>query len=1769
RSVTISGPVASIAEFAADAKGKRIALKRLDLDYPFHCALVDPIRDPLMASLKDLAPGKTRLPLVSTVTGEVVAGPELDGTYWWANVRQPVLFRPAVKTLLDQHKIFLEIGPRPVLTGYLSDAARSDDKRAAVLPSFKEGEDRSDPVEAIVRAALAHGARVDDSAVFGPKVASPRLLPAYPWQHCEYRKQMTSEQVRLLEAREHALLGDQLRDDDVSWRMVHDARRLPFLADHKVEDAVVFPAAGFVEMLLGAGRHLHPDAPLEIRDLDIYAPLVLDAQSQREVRTREIAPATFVIESRARLSGEPFMPHVKATLGKAPAAPEQALPATLPDDAEVVPAARLYEMTAAFGLPYGPIFRRASQVTLCGDDKAHVRLAAADPSTARYNFVLDPTLFDSCFHALFAFLDGRTVEENMSVLPVRLGRLVLKDGAGAPTAADIDIRRLGTGVLEADFVLFDAERTVIGRATGLRFQAVPLGRRAGGTTLYAAPYVARISRAAEPSTVAADWPTTLASSPAAQDAQDPDTAEPTETALLIEAGVQAAAAEVLGPWLSEPTAVASLVEAGRLDRSAIPLAMRLLLALEASGQAEEVDGNWCLTGEAIALDDVVALLVAEHPGRLAETALLAALPQVLSHALENGLGDELPFAEPLLHQLATDAPYAAPMHEALLAALKDFFAATGGVAVRVGVVGASHFGFIRQIASAIDPQRIRLTVTDREPAALERLALNVEAGPGVEFVPFDTVLTDRHPYDVVVVAPTIESPRLDGLLKFLKPGGRLVGAAYGPTLFADAIFGLAADWWGGSVDPSAPVGRLMSIGEWENALADAGLHAGAVTSLSSGDTDAIVWSGLAPLDDEAPAPLELPSLHAVGEAARRMCVALSAMAETPPPIHDLSTIPEGAVLIAVDETDPSRLAEDLDALGTFFSALGQEARTVTMVTLGAQVSGANEVQPAAAAISAFGRVVANEFPNLALRLVDVAHSFEPSEAAVRLAAELAQPNAEREIVLASDHRGAMRYRAAPPATASGDMTTLAIAQRGSIDQLAYTPSTKPELAPHEVRLKVDATGLNFRDVMWTLGLLPHEALQDGFAGPTLGMECAGVIEAVGSKVYDLGVGDDVVAFAPACFASHVTVSAEAVTRRPAELGVEAAATVPVAFLTAYYALIELGQLEEDETVLIHGGAGGVGLAALQIAKWRGARVVMTAGSLEKRALLMRLGADAVFNSRGLTFADEALAFTGGEGVDVVLNSLAGEAMERSVAALKPFGRFLELGKRDFYADTKLGLRPFRRNLSYFGIDADQLMKHKPKKAKRILETVMDRFVDGDFNALPYRTFRPEGIHDAFRLMQSAGHIGKIVVKAPEAATPRPAATPVADPKKAYLLVGGTSGFGFATAEWLIGEGARHLILASRSGVKDEAIEAAIAQHRQNGVSISTPAVDVTDETAVRALVDQVAAERALGGVFHMAMVLDDALISSLDADRYRTALSPKVAGIVALEAATEAIPLDHFVVYSSITVQLGNPGQANYVAANAYLEAVARRRRAEGKPALAVAWGAIADVGVLARDMATSELLQKKLGKHAVTAGEALGGLKALIEEGAMTEGPAVRLVGKVDWSAARKDLVLAASPAFEDLATDAGQDADEGGTVDLAARLSGLSDQEAVAEVSRLLTQEISRILKMSPSDIDAHKPLTALGMDSLMGVELRMAAEQRLGIDIPLMSLAAGVTVADLSKKVVERVRGEAALVGEDAEAMASRHLGEDLEKTDYDVGALEAAVREKTANRRTILS
>ena len=268
----------------------------------------------------------------------------------------------------------------------------------------------------------------------------------------------------------------------------------------------------------------------------------------------------------------------------------------------------------------------------------------------------------------------------------------------------------------------------------------------------------------------------------------------------------------------------------------------------------------------------------------------------------------------------------------------------------------------------------------------------------------------------------------------------------------------------------------------------------------------------------------------------------------------------------------------------------------------------------------------------------------------------------------------------------------------------------------------------------------------GHAGPTLGLACAGVVTAVGADVDAFKPGDRVLATAPATLATEVVTKAHTVAPLPESLDFAAAATLPVAFITVIYALGHLGQLKAGERVLIHGGAGGVGLAAIQYAKHCGAEVIATSGSPTKRSFLREFGADHVLNSRDLAFVDAINELTGGQGIDVVLNSLSGDAMEQSLALVRPFGRFLELGKRDFFLGTRIGLKPLRRNISYFAIDVNTLAVERPDLSAALMRQTIDLIESGALRPLPYRRFARSEISDAFRLMQASGHIGKIVVE---------------------------------------------------------------------------------------------------------------------------------------------------------------------------------------------------------------------------------------------------------------------------------------------------------------------------------------------------------------------------------------------------------------------------------------
>ncbi|HEY5717514.1 MAG TPA: SDR family NAD(P)-dependent oxidoreductase, partial [Motiliproteus sp.] len=795
-----------------------------------------------------------------------------------------------------------------------------------------------------------------------------------------------------------------------------------------------------------------------------------------------------------------------------------------------------------------------------------------------------------------------------------------------------------------------------------------------------------------------------------------------------------------------------------------------------------------------------------------------------------------------------------------------------------------------------------------------------------------------------------------------------------------------------------------------------------------------------------------------------------------------------------------------------------------------------EAQEAApdAALWGFTRTLMNELGEGCVALLDL----PLDDAALShwwpaLQLELLAPDREAELFIAADGaRHAPRLRLEPRpgddvATGSEHRFTLGFELPGQLRNLRWEQHTLPAPATDEIEVAVKATGLNFRDVMYTLGLLSDEAIENGFAGPTLGLEFAGTVTRVGADIDSFQVGDSVVGFGPASFSSRVLTRTQAVTRIPAGLSFEAAATIPCTFFTVYYALHYLARLQPGERVLIHGAAGGVGIAAIQVAQWLGAEIYATAGSDEKRDFLRLLGVEHIYDSRALQFADQILADTpDGRGVDVVLNSLAGEAINRNLRILKPMGRFLELGKRDFYENTHIGLRPFRNNISYFGIDSDQVMQECPELTQRLFGEMMALFEDGVFYPLPFTSFDANHVEEAFRYMQQARQIGKVVVTyAQGVANPvalergaRPVLQLCAD--ASYLVTGGLGGFGLRTARWLAEKGARHLLLISRSGAASDEAQQALAEFAAAGVAVTAEACDVADGAALEALLARCGDTLPpLRGVVHAATVIDDALIRNLSTEQIERVLTPKIAGAMQLDRLTRELELDLFVLYSSATTLMGNPGQSVYVAANHWLEALAAARRQRGLPATCARWGAIDDVGFLARNEKIKEALQSRMGGGALSAAVALDALEQMLLAQSTTLG-----VMELEWGALQRFLPSAEQPKFREIALaaeDTGAGSDE--QVDIQQLIDSLSEQELQQTIAAMLAHELSRILLIPEEQVDVERSVYDMGLDSLMGVELMVAIESRFGINVPVMVLSEAPTLNKLSAYLIAQLRGD----------------------------------------------
>ncbi len=1175
------------------------------------------------------------------------------------------------------------------------------------------------------------------------------------------------------------------------------------------------------------------------------------------------------------------------------------------------------------------------------------------------------------------------------------------------------------------------------------------------------------------------------------------------------------------------------------------LFLRMLEMLAKSGVLEEVDGGFVvkvgaedpLPEEMPRDPEEFATRMAElYPHGSTEIGLFQRCGGALADVLR-GRADPLTLlfssGEPTPGDLYLKAPVARAANrllgetvQALVAGLPD------GRRLRVIEVGAGTGSATAAVLPELPAERFDYMYTDisagffaeaearfgGDEASIAYRALDIERDPVAQGF-------DAHSYDLLIASNVLHATRyleetLAHCRQLLAPSGQLVALEnLRGQGWMDLTFGQLDGWWR-FADDYRPHHALAGPAVWRRALGDVGFGEVEVLGVEESDSTEMPDKGVI----VAQGPVEVTERPAVwvlaadsGGAAEELAAELTARNQTvvlanrePRENGDSGEDGSGIVWTTVDmerreswqsllESLPGdaplggvvhlvalgghgpnatteEMAKDTRRAAASALALSQglaEAaaapeKGMWFLTQGAQVLERERTgELAGATLWGFGKAVAREAAHLKPRMIDL----DPGEMAPApdLVNELLCPDPENHIAYRSGRRKVARL------VRAGDVAerltlpeesawVLAPDPGGTFEQPCVKPLPARPLEPKEVRVAVEAAGLNFWDVFRSLGFI-----EEG----DLGREMCGHVLDVGSEVSTVSAGDHVVGLGFGAFAAAMVTREELVAPAPPGISVTELATVPSAFVSAALSY-ELSGLKADERVLVHAGAGGVGLAAIQLAQAAGAEVFATA-SAPKQEYLRSLGVAHVFDSRQTRFGEEILEATGGAGVDVVLNSLTGEGfIEASLSCLAQGGRFVELARRDILSEEEMAA--VRPDVAYSILELDVLKKTEPAWVGRVLRDVMERLSAGELKPLVHSRWPLAEAGPALRFMRSARHLGKIVVTTPPLVRGR------LRQDRTYLVTGGLGGIGCAVAGWLADRGAGTIVLNGRRPPDPEAQEA-MGALRARGVTVRVELADVTDSAAVDEMLARMDRELPpLGGVIHSVGVLSDGALGNQSWERFEQVLWPKVLGGWHLHRATADRNLDLFILFSSRVGVMGNPGQANHAAANAFLDQLAAHRRALGLPGQAIAWGAWSEIGEAAEQRERIERQRAALGGRWFTPQQGLRALDRLVRQDVTSS-----VVMSMDWSVFQ-EAVEDRPPLLEELLSASPEaEADSPALADdLISRLQETPAAEREGLLVSFLQQELQAVLRL-PSAPAPTVGFFDLGMDSLMAVELR----------------------------------------------------------------------------------
>ncbi|MEM6980615.1 MAG: KR domain-containing protein [Planctomycetota bacterium] len=1069
-----------------------------------------------------------------------------------------------------------------------------------------------------------------------------------------------------------------------------------------------------------------------------------------------------------------------------------------------------------------------------------------------------------------------------------------------------------------------------------------------------------------------------------------------------------------------------------------------------------------------------------------------------------------------------------------------------GRGIRVLEIGAGTGSTTAAVLPILPSNRTQYTFTDITPGFFTHARQTFSGASFIDYRVLDIEKSldeqswsdDAHRFDVILAANVLHATgdidaTLNNVRKLLhKDGVLVIVEGTRPTGWLDLTFGLTPGWWSWKdAHRSYP---LMSADDWRVRLEHAGLNS--FQSLSPTEQAANFVDAAAVMVSQPnrpnPVTTSLDQKDAIGREIDWLVIGdgetlSSQLRDAGQRVEFTSSLSKEAVSKCLEDKRPNSVALVISSGLDFNDTRPSEFAASWLQVIQALLEPREEAFPKRLAwivdhdddsgVAGLMRTVDLERPDLNCIGIHVGND----DTAMVTDELVSLPAHSMEV---SFEDGVRRVRQLTPMTEPMESAIshreLVVSKRGQLSNVAIAWQPRQELRAGQVRIAIEISGLNFRDVLNVLGNYP--------GSPPPGAECVGIVREVAANVRQVTIGQRVAAVTTGCIADEVVVNANQTCRVPDTLSAAEAATIPVAYLTASIALEYFGRVRSGDWVLIHSAAGGVGLAAVQLAQAAGANVLATA-SASKHDLLRQRGVKHIFDSRRRTFATEVMEVTGKRGADIILNSLGADAVDANIASLSKQGRYVDIAIAD--PSLRSRVQAVHPGAQVHAFDLSRFLADSPTSVSEHLQSVFSRIESGQFAPLPYRVFDLNQSVDALRTLRGGRTTGKVIIKCGQHAKrdPRHAKPAITSSKdvSTEVITGGTGGLGLLLSRWLVEQGSSRIDLLARRSPSDSQLEG-IAILQRRGCDIRVHNVDVAERDALSSTLNAIRDECSIKGVFHLAGSLSDAVLSEQTAEHFHKAIAPKAFAARHLHNLTLNDPVQRFVLFSSASGCLGSPGQANHAAANDAIDAIARKRQRDGLPALSIQWGPWSRVGAARnRDQIGRGVLS---GLSMIAPEEGMTLFQQLMQANANTLPPVVAAV-PLQINALPTSLIertLFDQLRFVEPALQTSQAVTEDSLLDQLATLPADDRPDVMRSHLQVL---VATSLGIENSDsVPVDVPLFELGLDSLTSMELVNALQSSLGITLSSVELFNHPDIAALSDRLlnltseqVDRVENE----------------------------------------------